>query len=1078
MSNNSIPNILFNSEFIKDVENKGNISAFYTIFITRNELDDKHRTISHISNEKHINTDEDVFNIIDNEKFNNEKNTMSLIEQSNAELVNENLLAINISRRILGVSGGNFSYGDFYWLVVLYKLDNENGEDSNGLVKKSYLKLHNSSTGIDRYYKIGFVMNVDSLKPLHSKIDNILYLNLDPFNVNVKFNGINKPEKDNLNKEFLKAFSNPIFNHFHETIRNENVSIPSVYNVETSTDSAKRNSAYVDYFYTPGYSYCSDRTCSSLCIKQENIDTYFLRSYDENEYHNINSEGKSLYYDIDFSPSFNDINFPSDEIKDLTSEDNQIEFHVDLRQYKESELEVSININIDINTDSDGFKVYWDYKDTTSPYQIFKSNSKGEKDSVIKHIYKNNESFAIIRIVSPGKIKYIGLGKNNYLNKCNIKSLAIRADIEKNDLDVDKNNTIKNLYLYKTNPTFRVKLSDFEVLSKFEDHLTNESESCYAFENKSSNEFFADNKTNNLLDYKTSYFKDIEDASNLFSGWNKIGEFELIVGSEVYVLDNLISNAKKITNFKLTFDQVNTKNISLISSFENNKEMNSIEINNNGNDFKVKNIDKIFKNCENLTSVIINNDNQNGLGFSFSENSTADEAFENTKALENFNTPDSFYNIVSMEKIFKGSGITSFNGIINGYYSKCVNFKESFSDCKYLTSISLDLLSAKNINNIFYNSHNIKEILFKNISIPLSFSSINESLFNNEYYYSVGLSPNVDLSEEVDEINLEWSSNLEDIKSPHIRITDQYDQSIVSKIINNKNLVEGVLDPKYGIIDTSQCMEDVVQFTRDILTTTKEKDSGYKGWHIYDNRKINNFVYINIIPQINGVPQCRSSYNWNDVFLTEETGTVNIINSDDNGVIKYSGGKESYSINIEKIAPYSKKQYNLSTSEIDTSSLFFNKITELGAIDILFGAAEATEGDIPCYVTIKPNKERMFSVLFILNCKENDDEEESIKNVRLKLLTEKDENNKCSKDVEFIRLLDNRFNKIDVMSENRFTYENYSDGVNVKENQKSIIMFNLRGVTIDSEAIFKISGKYVLNGIIISNPEDVLNVLS
>lgn len=1060
MSNNNWqPNILFNSEFIKDIEKEGNISAFYTLYVTR-DFDDRQRTISHLENENNINSDDDIFNIINNNIFNDKKNIMSLVEQSRAEVVNENLLALNVSRKILGIQGGNFSYDKYYWLVVLYKLDDDNAIDSNGNVKKSYIGTSAYIEGSKKYYKIGFIMNVDSLGYLHSTIDNILYLNLDPFNINVKFNGINKPEeKQNINNEFQTPYENVLFNHFHESITNEGILIPSIYNVETVTTSAKENSAYADYFYTPGFCYCNiSESCSNLCIKQENIGNYFIRSYDNNDEHEKNSSGKELYYDlVDSSVFQEEITFPSNAFKEF-NHNNQVEFYIDLKRPENTEIEVVLNIKI-----SSSFKVYWNFNEESGEgeskgFQLFE---KTEND-IIKHKYSNNESYSLIRIVSTSPIIYLGLGENN--NKSNIKSLAIFADIESNDLsENNKNDTIRNLFLYKINPSFRIKLSDFKSLNKFEDKFNNGDNFYYAFSGVKKNYFFADSNANNLKNYKEISFKDIEDASKLMSGWNKNGEIILNIGEEATTFDYLINNAKNITGFKLNFDSPNKNDCSFISAFENDELLNSFEL--DGTDeIHVKDISGVFKDCINLTTVVC--------PFSFSSNALAKEAFKNTKALEEFTPSSTFYKIISMEGMFNGSGITSFSNIEDeNNKSLCRNFKESFSNCKYLTDLKLDIYSATNINNIIYNSDNIMNLEIKNISIPLSFSSfINEQLFNNEYFYSIGLSPNVDLDDDC-KIKLSWALSedldidiVNNISSPQIRISDEYSNSVVSKIITTENLINSSI--KFGIIDVSNCFDDIKNTVYNVVG-----ENGHNGWFVYDNPYINNFSYINFIPQ----KGFRSSYNWNNIYLSKDNyNIINIEDSDSSGIIKYSGGKTGYEIKIENIAPEASNELTINSTI--SEDIFFDKIKELGAIDILFGASYSTEEEFS-YINIKPNEIKDFSVIFIMNCIEIEDtiqdEEYSIQ-----ILMENDDNKKCSMDIEFIRRLNNKFNKIDILENEKYIYENYDTQIVSKNNNKAIVMFNLSSVSIDSEAIFKLSGKYILNGIIIANAQDVFNVLT
>ena len=156
-------NILINSEFVKDIESKGNISAFHTLYLTRDVVD-RQRVISEEDSSKNgveinLKSDEDIFEFVSNEKYHKNKNSRSGIEQARSELVNENLIAIDISRKILGEKGANFTYKNYYFLVVLYSKDNEdlsNIDEEEELSNKNYIRVVIDNDYV--YYKIGFMM--------------------------------------------------------------------------------------------------------------------------------------------------------------------------------------------------------------------------------------------------------------------------------------------------------------------------------------------------------------------------------------------------------------------------------------------------------------------------------------------------------------------------------------------------------------------------------------------------------------------------------------------------------------------------------------------------------------------------------------------------------------------------------------------------------------------------------------------------------------------------------------------------------------------------------------------------------
>lgn len=1071
-------NILINSEFVKDIESKGNISAFHTLYLTRDVVD-RQRVISEEDSSKNgveinLKSDEDIFEFVSNEKYHKNKNSRSGIEQARSELVNENLIAIDISRKILGEKGANFTYKNYYFLVVLYSKDNEdlsNLDEEEELSNKNYIRVVIDNDYV--YYKIGFMMVVDTLGYLHSSVDNILYFSLDPFNVNVKFNGINKP-KSTFNREFLEAFEHPIFNHFHKSVDKVKESMSGAnllepYNTSSVISSAIEQGLDIDYFYNYINESKEDyKLNKGLYIYEENIiyadeenKNYTTalrlneRSFRENENHQTKGGKEELFYSLDEKSIFDDetINFPTNQEGDV----EYIEFLIDSRKKKDSILEIKLGLLI-----NDDVKIYWDFHKNKNDFQIVKKEDIDIGEVYYKYTQSDTDNYKIVRVVGNVGTLYLS---DSFLGHNKIKEIAINcSQLEHNDLSLtEKNSSIERIFLYKANKNFPFKLSFFSSLFEFEDNYNGE---IFGFTGKEDNEFFADSNSNNIKNYTRSTFPSIISAKNLFSGWNKIGDFTFVSNIlNITSFDNLISNSKYLNKF--TFENngssVSESPTTFVDSFKNDQLLTSVIL--PSSDIIVSNASGMFENCLSLTTIKNTNETvRNIISFNTTGNSIANRIFKNTPSLG-----DIEFKIypTSLVEAFKGSGIESFNYSSN----RCEDFTGALSNCENLLSINIDLNSAQKIGQLIENSININSIVLKNLSCPLSLDTITKDVNNKEYDYAIGLNRDVDISD----FELNYSHKI--LFSPMLRMGKNFDLDIVSNIIGlEDNINCGSII--YPIIDVSMSDNDVLEFysNKDYYNNSK--------FYFYTNPHINNFIYVNVKSD-----ELRTGYNWNSFTLPmgkNDVSSLTIGDTDDNNVIYLKGVNSGFKIELENIASISE-EYSYTFDEnncykeenlVKPNSVFFNKVLDLGAIDILFGASHREDKshnkDFPTYIKIYPNSKKDLSVIFFVGIKNKTIKKE---NYSIDLLLDEDENKESSKNIDFVRFKDNSYNKIDCLIEDEYSYENVENSINFSSNKKCIVMFNLSSLSTESIAVFKLSGNYCFNGFIIADPSDVKDML-
>ena len=1066
-SKNWQPNILFHSEFIKDIENKGNISAFYTLYLTRSGLgDDYSMSITEENSENVINDDIDIEDLINNSLFNDYKNNRTTIEQVYAEFLNENLIVIDITKR----KDPTFLYENHYWCVFLYKKDEKKEDAYNGSeLKRNYLRLE-LSNGESILYKIGFIMNIPNNRNIHREVDNIFYLNLDPFTVNTRFEGIDTPDNqktDNKipvnihNNEFKEKNEGVLYNHFHKSSNDG-----SLYPYETKfvVNQARDIGFNVDYFDTPTsedlYHNNNGLGCV-LSIFGEDIGirnevpmsmeyTYFPRKYAENNTHLQLSSNNTLYYNIkDSVPFSEEILFPSETFNDFQIED-QIEIYVDLKRNKGLNLEVELKIQ---PIQGESFKVFWNFNKDNNSYQKFYNLEENK----IKHIYEEDDSYAIIRI--EGKVKALDISDKS-LEKCNIRSLALYSDsiIDLGLSNDNINTSLYKLFLYKCSPTLsseKLKLRFFKSLIHFEDSY----EDKYAFDGCEYNPFFADQYAPTIPNYNKIIFNDIKNASNLFSGWKKDGKIEFISNDEVYSFDSLINNSF-ITSITVNLTKNNNITTDKVSSFkngfENDKYLSSVILN-GFNNIKFNSIDNLFSGCENLITIRSESDFENCIPFKSSKTTSMNKAFFNTKSLESLNFKD--FDVESMIDAFNGSGIIE---VDYSNENSCKDFSGAFANCDNLNVLRLNLMNANSISRLIENSKNLKVIELKNVRIPIDFNRIyNEN--NNGIKYSISISPLLNVIN--DGINIDFDKDyFSSIKSPQIKIGEGLTSEIIREIIKSDNLLSFEDKVQYSVLDISQCSKEQKDFIR-------EEVSRIKGWFLYDNYNINNFVYIDFITQ-----GLKSSYNWNSLELDKDYKSSFIKGgSEDSYIISNNGERTNIEVEVIDAPKYNKNSYAY-TDVLDTSSSLFKTVIKFGAVDMLFGSAFSDE-DTPCYIKIRNNKVGLFSVVFICNFHNRKKTDEKSK---IALMLENDSINisdPISNKIQFTRINDSNYDKINIFKDESWSKQNFDSFYELDNSGPELVIFNLTSTAIESEAVFRLSGKYALNGFIIADSLDVIDII-
>lgn len=1037
--------ILLHSNFIKDIENKGNIKSFYSLFIKKELSSDMSvRIDTELKGEESediYNNDSDIESYVLNQDiYDNKKGILSTIYRIPFELVNENLILFDINRTTSSTKGENFPYENYYWVVILYEHQqlkesykeyvddtSEDLKDSSGI-----LKIKDNS-GVEKYFKIALVATISSLNTLHPYIDCSLYLDLTPFSVQTRFIQKSYNEDFNfLNLSHFKEYEKPFTGHFHN-----NDDIESPYKTLDVINSAFCQFGCIDYFY----SYCYNH--NSIEIRSENIYSCYkslnTRSFNNNDYHLSNAHKYCNYYNYNLVTNDKDINFPTSDLHE-----NSSQFLINTKHGLNSFKEISLKIE----TGPNGY-INWNKLNEIEQCVELKNTS-----CTLSHTYENGEEFVIVEI---GDLQKIDLSDQNSpdITSATLSSSSLCC------IGLGENSyssSIENLYLYNTQLS-KFSMDWFKNLSFFEDsHVFNNKPKYGLYCIVSQDEEFATYKSNNITNYCNIYLPNVINTKCMFYSWDKTGKISI----------NLPFN--NVINFCSTFkDMEYIESISLIEMNSSNNNCGCAEFNESfKNDHslinvclpyfkgKVKSAISMFEDCDSLTTFNICGYEPNNFVFNIS--GPADKMFKNTKNIQSLELNTS--SMTSFNEGLYGSGVERFYLGDN----KIEELQCSFSNMKNLELLSLNINNAKNIYDIIYNSNNIKNLSIKNSSIPISFSSINNDIYNvdnNEILYSIGWNKNLAINNEngvtIEELSFSENNIL---KSPLLIIKDVLDADNGLRILKTA----GKTTQNLNIADVSNLIDEDYDIPEEISST----------WTLYRNKDIHKYTYINITNN-----ELRSGINWNNIYLSNKYYNFMLGNSDINKTISNNGEDTKILVAINNLAPLNKNCYN-NNNYILSDDLFSKYILKMGALDLLFGSSYNKENK-DLSISISPNKECNLTVAFILG---EALDVSSIKEEDIKISF----NDKKSKDSGFLSVEDDSYFNINnfyilqqlnkysnnwELSSLSFTKDtsNY-----LKTNKKYIVFMNLKSMSNSSSIVVDVIGKYNLNGIILMDINSALNV--